>query len=62
VNVAWRVESEVVAKGNRSIDRNEEDEFSRYCLLNGLDDIELTLQHEPLIREFESAQLLTPQS
>ena len=28
-------------------------EFDRHCLLNGLDDIELTLQHEPLIREFE---------
>lgn len=30
------------------------DEFSRYCLLNGLDDIGLTLQHENLISEFES--------
>ena len=32
----------------------EIDEFNRHCLLNGLDDIELTLQHEPLIREFEA--------
>jgi 3-isopropylmalate/(R)-2-methylmalate dehydratase small subunit len=32
----------------------EIDEFDRHCLLNGLDDIELTLQHEPLIREFEA--------
>ena len=33
----------------------EIDEFSRHCLLNGLDDIELTLQHESLIREYESS-------
>ena len=29
-------------------------EFDRHCLLNGLDDIELTLQHESLIREYEA--------
>ena len=36
----------------------EIDEFDRHCLLNGLDDIELTLQHESRIREFET-QLLS---
>jgi 3-isopropylmalate/(R)-2-methylmalate dehydratase small subunit len=30
------------------------DEFSRHCLLNGLDDIGLTLQHEPEIEAYES--------
>jgi 3-isopropylmalate/(R)-2-methylmalate dehydratase small subunit len=30
------------------------DEFTRYCLLNGLDDIGLTLQHEPEISAFEA--------
>ena len=30
------------------------DEFSRYCLLNGLDDIGLTLQHEPDITAYEA--------
>lgn len=29
------------------------DPFRRHCLLNGLDDIGLTLQHEPDITEFE---------
>jgi 3-isopropylmalate/(R)-2-methylmalate dehydratase small subunit len=29
------------------------DAFRRHCLLNGLDDIGLTLQHEEKIREFE---------
>jgi 3-isopropylmalate/(R)-2-methylmalate dehydratase small subunit len=29
------------------------DEFSRRCLLNGLDDIALTLQHEALIEVYE---------
>jgi 3-isopropylmalate/(R)-2-methylmalate dehydratase small subunit len=28
-------------------------EFQRYCLLEGLDDIGLTLRHENLIREYE---------
>ena len=28
-------------------------EFQRYCLLEGLDDIGLTLRHEDLIREYE---------
>jgi 3-isopropylmalate/(R)-2-methylmalate dehydratase small subunit len=30
------------------------DEFSRHCLLNGLDDIGLTLQHEPEILAYEA--------
>src|SRR5919205_1136072 len=30
------------------------DEFSRYCLLEGLDDIGLTLRHESSISEYES--------
>jgi len=28
-------------------------EFQRYCLLEGLDDIGLTLKHEALIRDYE---------
>ena len=32
----------------------EVDEFRRYCLLNGLDDIGLTLQHEDAIAAFEA--------
>ena len=31
----------------------EIDEFRRQCLLEGLDDVGLTLQHESLIRQFE---------
>ena len=34
----------------------EVDEFRRYCLLNGLDDIGLTLQHEDAIAAFEDRQ------
>jgi 3-isopropylmalate/(R)-2-methylmalate dehydratase small subunit len=30
-------------------------EFQRYCLLEGLDDIGLTLRHENLIRAYESS-------
>lgn len=31
----------------------EIDEFPKHCLLNGLDDIELTLQHDAAIADFE---------
>jgi 3-isopropylmalate/(R)-2-methylmalate dehydratase small subunit len=31
------------------------DEFTRHCLLEGLDDIGLTLQHEPKITAYEAA-------
>jgi 3-isopropylmalate/(R)-2-methylmalate dehydratase small subunit len=31
------------------------DDFQRYCLLEGLDDIALTLRHESAIRDFESS-------
>jgi 3-isopropylmalate/(R)-2-methylmalate dehydratase small subunit len=31
------------------------DEFARHCLMNGLDDIGLTLQHEREIAEYERA-------
>ncbi|HDX8591684.1 TPA: 3-isopropylmalate dehydratase small subunit [Aeromonas dhakensis] len=34
----------------------EIDEFRRYCLLNGLDAIGLTLQHEAAISDFEAKQ------
>jgi len=37
--------------------RFEIDQFQRYCLLNGLDDISLTLQHEAEISAFEHTRL-----
>ena len=37
----------------------EVDEFRRYCLLNGLDDIALTLQEEERIAAFETAHTAT---
>jgi 3-isopropylmalate/(R)-2-methylmalate dehydratase small subunit len=33
------------------------DEFRRYCLMEGLDDIGLTLQYEPRIAAYEASQL-----
>ena len=33
------------------------DPFRNYCLINGLDDIGLTLQHADAIREFEAKRL-----
>jgi 3-isopropylmalate/(R)-2-methylmalate dehydratase small subunit len=37
------------------------DEFSRHCLLNGLDDIGLTLQHEADITRYEANHPVPPQ-
>ena len=37
------------------------DEFSRHCLLNGLDDIGLTLQHEAEIASFETNHPVRPE-
>ena len=36
------------------------DEFSRHCLLNGLDDIGLTLQHEAAITAYEAQHPVRP--
>ncbi len=36
------------------------DDFQRHCLLNGLDDIGLTLQHEAEIADYESDHALPP--
>jgi 3-isopropylmalate/(R)-2-methylmalate dehydratase small subunit len=33
--------------------------FRKFCLLNGLDDIGLTLRHADAIRSFESVRLTT---
>jgi 3-isopropylmalate/(R)-2-methylmalate dehydratase small subunit len=37
------------------------DEFARHCLLNGLDDIGLTLQHEPEIAAYEAQHPVRPE-
>ncbi len=37
------------------------DEFARHCLLNGLDDIGLTLQHEPAIAAYEAKHPVRPE-
>ena len=36
------------------------DEFTRHCLMNGLDDIGLTLQHEAEIARYESRHSVSP--
>ena len=37
----------------------EIDEFRRYCLLNGLDEIGLTLQYEDKITEYERDHVIS---
>ena len=57
------IELHVDLEGQRIWDENEEvvaefdvDSFRRYCLLNGLDDIGLTMQQEDKIAAFEAAR------
>lgn len=48
------LESQTVSDGAGFHASFEVDPFRRYCLLNGLDDIGLTLQHEEKISAFEA--------
>jgi 3-isopropylmalate/(R)-2-methylmalate dehydratase small subunit len=48
------LENKRVSDASGIIATFEIDEFRRYCLLNGLDDIGLTLQHEEKITAFEA--------
>ncbi len=48
------LESRTVTDGDGFIRSFEIDEFRRHCMLNGLDDIGLTLQHEEKIADFEA--------
>lgn len=49
------LEMKKIVKPNGDSIAFEVDEFRRHCLLNGLDDIGLTLQHQEAIKTFESS-------
>ncbi len=51
------LERKVVIDGTGKEYEFEVPEFRRYCLLNGLDDIGITLQHRDEIKEFENKRL-----
>ncbi len=50
------LESTTIGDGGNFIRNFEIDEFRRQCLLNGLDDIDLTLRHEAAITTYESRE------
>ena len=50
------LEKKLVKDDNGFSETVEMDEFRRNCLINGLDDIELTLQHEADIAKFEASR------
>ncbi len=52
------LERQVVVKPDGGEIAFEIEAFRKHCLLGGLDEIDLTLQHADKIREFESARLL----
>jgi len=47
------LENQQIVKPNGGVIKFEVDSFRRHCLLNGLDDIGLTLQHEADIKAYE---------
>ncbi|MGB4056812.1 MAG: 3-isopropylmalate dehydratase small subunit [Alphaproteobacteria bacterium] len=49
------LENQTVTRGNKFSFRFDIDPFRKYCLLNGLDDIGLTMQKESNIAAFEQA-------
>ncbi len=51
------LEQREIADGNGVVAAFEVDEFRRHCLLNGLDDIGLTLEHADAIASFEARRL-----
>ncbi|WP_017787652.1 3-isopropylmalate dehydratase small subunit [Aeromonas dhakensis] len=55
IEIEVDLEANQVRAGSLTFDF-EIDEFRRYCLLNGLDAIGLTLQHEAAISDFEAKQ------
>lgn len=54
------LEQQMMTDGQGLVLTFEIDPFRKYCLLNGLDDIGLTLQHEDKIRAFEEKHPVTP--
>ncbi len=52
--IAIDLEQQAVTDPFGRVDRFEMDAFRKHCLLNGLDAIGLTMQHEDAIRDFES--------
>jgi 3-isopropylmalate/(R)-2-methylmalate dehydratase small subunit len=52
------LETQTITSGDGLSYRFEVDPFRRFCLLQGLDDIGLTLQNEEKIRQYESAHVL----
>jgi 3-isopropylmalate/(R)-2-methylmalate dehydratase small subunit len=48
------LENQQIIKPNGEAIGFEVDAFRKHCLLNGLDDIGLTLQHEDEIKTFET--------
>jgi 3-isopropylmalate/(R)-2-methylmalate dehydratase small subunit len=50
------LETQTVTDGFGRVDRFEIDAFKKHCLLNGLDAIGLTLQHDAEIAQFEAGR------
>ena len=47
------LENQIILRSNKDSIQFEVDDFKKYCLLNGLDDIGLTLENFEKISEFE---------
>jgi 3-isopropylmalate/(R)-2-methylmalate dehydratase small subunit len=57
--LAIDLEQQTVSDENELSARFEVSEFQRYCLLEGLDDIGLTLRHEEAIKDYEMKRAIS---
>jgi 3-isopropylmalate/(R)-2-methylmalate dehydratase small subunit len=55
-NMTVDLERQTIEDNSGSVIKFSVPEFQRYCLLEGLDDIGLTLRHEADIRAYEAAK------
>jgi len=53
------LESQEIRGPDGGVIKFELDSFRKHCLLNGLDDIGLTMQHKPYIDDYEAKQRLS---
>lgn len=56
-NLTVDLETQLISDEENFLTKFKIDSFRRYCLLNGLDDIKLTLQYEEKIKEYENRRL-----
>ena len=55
-SVSIDLDNQIILRDGKQIAHFEVDEFKKHCLLNGLDEIGITLKYADKIKAFEAAQ------